>query len=546
MNARAVPQIAALAMLCVAQMACAQAGAAAGEWRYEVVKGDTLIGIAAQLAQASQWPALRSLNKIDDPHRLMPGTRLRIPTAWLRPSAAVAEVVFVQGQAFVQRRRTGGQEEVVVGSNLREHDTIHTDADSSVTLRFVDGSRLLVIPDSELTIGRLLTYGRTGISSVRLRLAKGHADAQVVPARTKATRFEISTPAVNLGVRGTEFRTRVDPSDTSTRVEVLQGTVAAVTRRGETRIGAGFGTVVQVGQRTDAPLRLAGAPDLNGVPALLERVPLRLAWDAMPLASGYRAQVFPADSGANLLLDGVFTNPSAKWADLPDGRYVLRVRALDARGLEGVDASAAFTLKARPEPPFTQAPVADGKYYGEFATFGWAVPKVAARYRLQVTATSDFDAPYFDNADITAAQYRLPLAPGTYQWRIASIAADGDQGPFSDAQAFTQRQIPPSPALEPAQVVDANLVLRWRAPGAGETVHFQVASDSEFRQVLLDLRTDGAQALLPKPAPGIYYLRARTIDADGFEGDFGVTQHVEVPRSTWWLLIPLGVFLHML
>ena len=86
-------------------------------------------------------------------------------------------------------------------------------------------------------------------------------------------------------------------------------------------------------------------------------------------------------------------------------------------------------------------------------------------------------------------------------------------------------------------------MFRWRAPGAGETVQFQVASDSEFRNILLDLRTEGAQTLLRQPTPGVYFLRARTIDADGFEGDFGVTQHVEVSHSTWWMLVPLGLFL---
>ena len=43
-------------------------------------------------------------------------------------------------------------------------------------------------------------------------------------------------------------------------------------------------------------------------------------------------------------MDGVFAGPAAKWADLPDGRYVLRVRAIDAGGLEGVNAERAFTL----------------------------------------------------------------------------------------------------------------------------------------------------------------------------------------------------------
>lgn len=52
------------------------------------------------------------------------------------------------------------------------------------------------------------------------------------------------------------------------------------------------------------------------------------------------------------MLDGTFETPTAKWADLPDGRYLLRVRGTDRTGLEGLNADRAFVLKARPEPPF--------------------------------------------------------------------------------------------------------------------------------------------------------------------------------------------------
>ncbi|WP_173052140.1 hypothetical protein [Candidatus Nitrotoga sp. AM1P] len=44
--------------------------------------------------------------------------------------------------------------------------------------------------------------------------------------------------------------------------------------------------------------------------------------------------------------------------------------------------------------------------------------------------------------------------------------------------------------------------------------------------------------------PGIYYLRVKTIDADGFAGPFGPVQQIEVPTKTnyWWLLLLLVPF----
>jgi hypothetical protein len=470
---------------------------------------------------------------------------LRIPIVWMHRNAAVAEVLFVQGRAVVQHGAGGATGDAAAGDTLREDDLLRTDAEASVTLRFADGSRLLVIPGTEIAMARLLTYGNTAIAETRLRLTRGSTDAQVTPERTRRTRFEISTPIVNLGVRGTQFRARVDPADASTRVEVLQGTVALL-RRGETRLHAGFGAVVQPGERVAPTRRLGVAPELADVPTLIERLPLRLTWQPVQHADGYRAQVFQADAGDRLMLDGIFTEPAAKWPDLPDGHYVLRVRALDTHALEGMDASAPFRVKARPEPPFTQRPVAGALSHGDAATFGWARPTAAARYRLQVATTPEFAAPLIDAADITVQPHRVPLSPGAYYWRVASIALDGDQGPFSGVQAFTQVPVPASPDVEPAQLIDENLVFHWRSPGRDRSVQFQFASNSEFSQILLDLRTDATQAMLPKPPPGVYFLRARTLDADGFVGEWGTTQQVEVPRSRWWLLVPLGMVLLLL
>ena len=143
---------------------------------------------------------------------------------------------------------------------------------------------------------------------------------------------------------------------------------------------------------------------------------------------------------------------------------------------------------------------------------------------------------------------QLPLAPGLYHWRVATIAAGQDQGPFSDAQPFEHRAVPASPTPEPPALDDAGLVFRWKAPEAGQKVQFQVASDAAFAQIVLDQLTDGPQGLLPAPAPGPYFLRARTVDADGFKGNFGAAQQIDVPPppTNWWLLLPVGLLLLML
>ncbi|MDL2338128.1 MAG: FecR domain-containing protein [Pseudomonadota bacterium] len=518
-------------------------------WSYLIVKGDTLIGISGEyLDRPADWPRLQRLNRIADPLRLVPGSEVRIPTAWLRQTATVAEAVFVRGDVTVQRTPTEPAVAVQSGGTLSAGDVVRTAADSSLTLRFADGSRLLVVPDSEVAIVQLLAVGRAARPVLRVRLERGSADAQVVPGRVpgRDTRFEIGTPAINLGVRGTEFRARVDPKRTTTRVEVLEGRVLAASAGSGVMVEAGLGLVAELGQPASALQRLIGAPDLSGLVPLVERLPLHLAWPALPGAQGYRAQVYAADSNDQLLLDGVFDDAAARWADLPDGRYRLRARALDAQALEGLDASAEFVLNARPEPPFTSAPADGGMAYGAGAELRWARSTAAARYRLQVAATADFKSPLLDSDDLTATSRTVSLPPGVYHWRVASIAADGDLGPFGDAQSYTQKPEPIRPNVEAPQSGADGLLFRWQAPAPGQKVRFQVATDSTFDQIVLDETTADSQTVLKDPPPGTYFLRARTIESDGFEGPFGATQQVEVSRSPWWWLVPGGVLLLLL
>jgi hypothetical protein len=375
---------------------------------------------------------------------------------------------------------------------------------------------------------------------VRLQLQEGSTELRVAPTPSAKRSFEVTTPAVNLGVRGTDFRARVDASGRQSWLEVLEGRVVAQAGKNAALVSGGQGLVAQENQPLKPPAALLPAPQLSPTNARIERVPLRLNWQPTPGAQSYRAQVFAPDQPDSLLLDGRFAQPVAKWADLPDGRYTLRVRALGESDLEGRNAEQSFVLKARPEPPFTTAPPQAGNVYGEAAHLAWASAGAAEQYRVQVARADDrdFKSSVLDVQDIKPSQYAAKLEPGSYRWRVASVAKDQDQGPFGDALTFTLKPMPSSPQMSQPEASKEAIVLRWSAPQAGQKVRYQISKRADFSKLLVDAVTEEAQGQLKKPGAGTHYIRAKTIDADGFEGHFGAVQQVSIERSTWWMLLP--------
>ena len=185
-----------LALALATGMACGIAAAAPEPaWVYRIQPGDNLFDLSASyLADSSHWRELQRLNKVADPLRLTPGSELRLPIRLLRREAAVAQAAFVQGEVSLLRA-TAAAVPLVAGAELRSGDLLRTGEQASATLRFVDGSRLLLAPNSEVAIEQLLIYGRSAIPAMQLRLHKGSADSKVQKAPQRPPDYELKTPA---------------------------------------------------------------------------------------------------------------------------------------------------------------------------------------------------------------------------------------------------------------------------------------------------------------------------------------------------------------
>lgn len=522
-------------LACSAGLGCAHQVCAAGDgsfYRHKAKPGDTLIGLGQTLlVHPADWPKVARLNRIDNPRRILIGSSIRIPVALMKSTPVQGAVLAVVGDATlapVHGQATPAQ----VGAAIAPGTEIKTGANGYVTVQLADGSVLRVQSATTAKVERSNHYESAGFFASTLRLIQGRLEALVAHMTGGEPRFEVKTPQALLGVRGTHFRISVDDAQQVTRSEVLDGAVSVGAtsgpRKSPQQLAAGFGTQVYQRQGVGVPVKLPPGPDLSTVPALHERILVRINIPPVPGATLYRAQV--AGDAAFRHVQGEVTSatPELRLANLPDAHYHLRVRVADAQGIEGPDALRQFQLKARPEPPTASLPTPGSKVRASTVSLAWAEHPEAARYHLQIAQDTRFGNLLHDNSFIQTTQQEVPLPVGDYVWRVASIRPDGDHGPFGDPQSFQLKAPPPQPA--PPKVDEQFLHFNWSAE-PGQTFEFQLATDEAFKHLLLTQALTEPTIKVARPDQGgRLFIRYKAIDADGFIGPFTAPQAVTLPR----------------
>lgn len=526
-----------LAAAIAAIIAClSPALAAEREFAYRTVAGDTLIGIASRfLVDSTDWKLLQKRNRVSDPRVIPVGTEIRMPVARMRAQPRPIEVEVVRGNA------SSGAGALAAGTRLAEGATVATTEGGFVTLKLADGSRVTVPSGSRIEVERSRSYGNASIAETVLRLLGGRLDTTAQPQGASDV-FEVRSSRAITGIRGTQFRVAALEGG-AVATEVVEGRVGvdeeSVGRPVE--VAGGFGTKVEAGRSPLAPVPLLPAPDASRTPGLVERTLVRLPFGAVAGAKAYRAQVGQDAQFRAIVAEGRFEAPEAKFADLPDGDYFIRFRAVDGLGLEGLDAARPFRLKARPEPPFIAGPADKAKVDAAGARVAWSMSTEAASYRLQVSASPDFASPAIDEPRIagTSSDVGARLGKGRWHWRVASVRPDGDRGPWGDPRTFTVIPDPPTPKAGKGE--DGKLAFDWNGE-PGQRYQFQLASDAGFTRLLVERTLDEPKASFEAPGAGEFFFRIRAIDADGFQGPYSPAQRLEVYPSPWWFLLFL-VFL---
>jgi hypothetical protein len=140
-----------------------------------------------------------------------------------RASQVVGEVTLTIGKSHIDR--AAGATEPQKGGSVQEGDVIRTTDNGHVHIRFIDGARVSVRPNSVFRIHEFkYSPADPAASVVRLSLDSGEARSiSGAAAQAAKERFRLNTPLVAIGVKGTDFVTQV--SKDVIRVTVNQGAI---------------------------------------------------------------------------------------------------------------------------------------------------------------------------------------------------------------------------------------------------------------------------------------------------------------------------------
>ncbi|MFO1503520.1 MAG: FecR domain-containing protein [Steroidobacteraceae bacterium] len=507
-------------------VAPAEAGTAEPQFVYRFRVRDTLIGLSQRLLlQPRRWAELQQRNGIRNPTRIAPDTPIRIPWSWLKLTPDTAVVQSVTGAV------TRDGVPVAQGDVLSQGMRIETPADGSVSIVFADQSVVTLQKSSVLRLERLQRVEDVEDGhSAGLKLDSGRIETTVKPKRDVG-RFEIVTPVAISAVRGTQFRTGFDGATGGATTETLEGNVGVAGAQGSAAVGAGFGTRVESSGSVLPPVPLLPPPDLAAIAAVNDQPRLRIAFPAVAEAASYRAQLAADQDFRTVSVDAVSAAPAFDMPVSADGGYWLRVRAIDARGIEGRDATRGFTQHVLPAVPVAMAPAAGSRFHTGDVTLQWAAQADAARYHLQLARDAQFGGIVVDQTIDAGTQAALrDLAAGVYFWRVSAVNAAGESGPFSAARQFERRPA----ALEPQFSLDKARTLHFTwAARPGERYHLQVARDAAFSRLVADTTLDGSEFVIPRAASGMYHARLQVIAADGIADPAGTARQFLVPVPRW-------------
>ena len=435
-------------MLAILLLITLAASAAAADWVYTFRPGDTVWALAEKYCGSNRFAQrIVEHNQLANARAVRPGTRIKIPIAWLVRQPVQAEVLSVRGVVWLHaatRRAAQAGDRISIGDRLET-------GEGNALVALADGSRITINAQSDIRFQLMSAFGDTGMVDTHLNIRRGRSVTRAA-TQQPGSQLRISSPAGTAAVRGTEFRVAVTEEDEAL-TETLEGEVA-FQQTTEVSVPAGFG--VRASTRGIVKEPLLEAPQWQTSPGK-HTDGSRFRWQPLAGAKRYRVAIYSAGNAATALLQQSVTQPEFTAPPLSAGRYQLRVRGVSPLSLEGFDAA----LDVEIAPPAPQI-LSRTDTPSEQPTLKWRDAEQAGpqsgRYEVQVADDGTFSKLRLSE-EITGDTVQPKLPPGRYKWRVR-----GRDSAFSEAQDLVVAPAPPAGLVRQAAAGQSTR-LTWQADG---------------------------------------------------------------------------------
>lgn len=514
--------------------------AVAEDWLYTMKPGDTVWDISHTLLKDWRyWDDILRHNNISNAATIRPGTKIAVPLYIVREELSEVRVDSAVGKVEVIFANSDKRLPLKPGMVLSAGDRVITGEKSTAMFFLEDQSSILLQEQSELEFTRLKTLGggRHKSMDAKLNMHRGRLDMEANPGHAPDSRYEITTVSANSAIRGTSFRIGIKQE--SSRTEVLNGMVRVGNAYGSVDVPTSFGTVTQTGSPPRKPVKLLPSPNLEAFPALVRYLPKVVPLNTLEHAQRYRVQIAQDQAFLKIQLDRVVKGQLMLDQKLADGAYFVRVRGVDANGLEGNDSIKSFRIDARPEAPMVRHPLPDAVLHVGPIAFSWAEMDAVDTYLFEIAHDPAF-TDLFEQKLVATTDVGVDFKEaGDYFYRLSSVTAEGRQGPPGKAIKIRILPVPAVPEPQPPAVEGDKLRLSWQKVDGVASYHVQLARDADFQDLIVDEKTADPWMQVQRPPSGYYYFRLRSVDTEGYVGIFSTPQRFEVKPGSY---LPLVLF----
>jgi hypothetical protein len=385
---------------------------------YRMERGDTLISVQQRfLKRGDAIATIARLNRITNVRRIPIGTVLRLPRDLLAWRPAQIAVRSFSGPVTID------DADPVIGAPLAEGAVVRTGRNGFVAFQSADGAAIALPSNAHAKLKRARIYALRDLRDVEFSLLEGRGEVQV-PALRSEERFRTGTPVAVTAVRGTQYRIAYDDAAALGITEVTEGTVEVASGEVRRETPEGFGVAARAaGLSAPEALLPPAAIAAPGAIQLGETVGFAVA--APPGAQASRTQIARDAGFLEMVVEDVGADGEARFADLADGRYFVRARAIAPSGIEGLSETFSFRRKRLGAEAMVEPSVlADG------FRFAWAPQgQGIIHFAFRLWREGEADTPLYDEIALPgSATIITGLEPGSYVWRVAAVEADAEDG----------------------------------------------------------------------------------------------------------------------